>query len=303
MSDTQVDAPPPTEAVVPKPNIDYEKSAKIMGWRPKEEFNGDPDKWVPADQFVENSLTNSHMMAERLKFLTDRWEKMERQNSQVSTKLDEALGTVNTMTTMVRSAEERAYKRAKAELEQQRRAAVETGDTAAFDRADRQLQELTPPPEPPKPAPAPVAQPAAQTGLDPAVEAFFQRNRWYKQDHAMTGLADGTYLQSKQDNPHWSEEQHLQAVESRVRSLFPAKFGAVSDNPRREEPASVSGSTPNAAPRRQRNSRTFDAMPEESKRAYERYAAQIEAKRANAGDRVKSLTKEEWATMYWEQEE
>ena len=31
----------------------YEELAKAQGWRPKEEFEGDPDKWRPAREFVE----------------------------------------------------------------------------------------------------------------------------------------------------------------------------------------------------------------------------------------------------------
>lgn len=38
------------------PQISYEeKRARAMGWRPKEEFKGDPDKWVDAAQFADNA--------------------------------------------------------------------------------------------------------------------------------------------------------------------------------------------------------------------------------------------------------
>ena len=38
------DAPPPAPSV--------EELAQRMGWKPKEQFRGDPDKWRPADEFI-----------------------------------------------------------------------------------------------------------------------------------------------------------------------------------------------------------------------------------------------------------
>ena len=36
------------------PQVDpYEEAARKEGWRPKEEFEGDPEKWRPAKEFVE----------------------------------------------------------------------------------------------------------------------------------------------------------------------------------------------------------------------------------------------------------
>ena len=36
------------------PQVDsYEQQAREQGWRPKEEYEGDPEKWRPAKEFVE----------------------------------------------------------------------------------------------------------------------------------------------------------------------------------------------------------------------------------------------------------
>ena len=38
----------------PAPQVDsYEQQAREQGWRPKEEYEGDPEKWRPAKEFVE----------------------------------------------------------------------------------------------------------------------------------------------------------------------------------------------------------------------------------------------------------
>ena len=36
------------------PDVDpYESEAREQGWKPKEEYEGDPEKWRPAKEFVE----------------------------------------------------------------------------------------------------------------------------------------------------------------------------------------------------------------------------------------------------------
>jgi len=48
--DDVVDTPEPTNA---QPTSHYEEDAREMGWRPKDEWEGDPEKWRDAKEFVE----------------------------------------------------------------------------------------------------------------------------------------------------------------------------------------------------------------------------------------------------------
>jgi hypothetical protein len=283
----------------PKPaGDDPVAMARRMGWKPRDEYSGPPDKWKPAEDFVAD-LENPAILRDRYKTLDGRYGRLENEVRGVRTKLEEATSTIVTLTNMTRTAEERAYKRAKAELQAERDKAVASGDTDAFRVADRKLEDL----EATKPAAPPAAATSAAPTPDPAataaVQAFYARNgSWYGRDPALTKEADALHVGLLSQRPDLTVEQNLAEVERRMPILFPDRFSRTApdpqENPRREEPDAVSASTGGAPPRRQRNARSFDTIPQESKAAYVRYAAQLKGR----GD---PLTKEEWAADYWSQ--
>ena len=187
MSETTVAEPGNTGGATSE---DAETRARVMGWKPKEQFRGDPEKWIPADEFLDRGHASPAVMAERLAFMGDRLARQERDNASLTGRFEEAIGTINTMTTMMRSSEKRAYDRAKAELEAAREKAVEVGDTATFKRLDSEVRELekTAPVTMPPPGAA-AATPAngrAASSENPAVQAFYRRNPWYSKDPVLT---------------------------------------------------------------------------------------------------------------------
>ena len=300
------DAPPP------QLDPDVERVARINGWKPKEEFAGDKARWIPADLFLARGVEDPSILAARNRTLVSRFDDLQRTSAAdrraLETKLDGAMETVSTITTMMRSSEQRAYDRARRELKAEQAAAVTSGDTATFQRVDQQLEELekTKPVEPPPVRTTPA--PPTPAPLDPAVTRFFAENPWYtstrpEYDPDMMAYADLIYNGLKAPaTAHLSEEQRLERVTSEVKNRFPAKFqprppanGHDTAAPdRSEEPPSVASSTGAPPPRRTTNRFTFDAMPKESKDAYVRYAKMLEGKGA-------PLTKDEWATNYWGQ--
>ena len=315
-------------AVVNGVDPETERIARLNGWRPREEFRGDEERWVPADVFVARGLEVPAILANRNKALTAkvddlqrRFEESQRASNQ---KLDEALETVQTMTTMLRTSEQRSYDRARRELKAEMEKAVETGDTATWRRLDLQREEL----ESAKPAPAPT-RPAATTttptptpqrngNLEPAVQRFFSENPWYDperkrqdRDEEMMAFADTIHRGLRETRPDISMEQNLKFVEAEVKNRFPDRFGrqrtaAADPDPdprpavnnggsdRRNDPPAVTPSSGSPAPRRGTNRFTFDTMPQASKDGYAKYAKLLEGK-------GKPLTKEEWATDYWDQ--
>lgn len=296
-----------TTAAEPAAGHDAETRARVMGWKPKEQFKGDPDKWVPADEFLDRGIASPAIMAERLQFMGDRLARQERDNQAIANRFEEAVGTINTMTTMLRSSEKRQYERAKAELEAQREKAVEVGDTATFRRLDTEVRELEKtapavtmaPPVPTTPAPNARTTPTAD---NPAVQAFYRRNPWYSRDPELTQEADIIHTGLINARPNLTVEENLAEVERRLRRDFPDRFGtqaavqpaAIQDNPRREEPGSVSPASAAAAPRRQQNRRNFATMPQESKTAYTKYKKMLEG-------HGEPLSEQEWADDYWSQ--
>lgn len=298
-------------------NEEVERVARANGWKPKEQFKGNPDDWADAATFVARGLENPAILAKQNKILTDRFDHLQRVHADTTrdfqTKLDEAVGTVTQMTTMMRTSEQRAFDRARAALKAEQTKAVETGDTATFQRLDHDLDELdkTKPVDPPPKQATTTTTQTRPAPVAPEVQDFFDANPWYgyagnaNPDIEMTAFADGMHATIR-NRPGISAKEALDYVADQVRKAFPAKFGiqartggngrqpVTEDDDERNDDSPVvlpsSGGTPRPRPGRF----TFDAMPKDSKDAFGRYVKML----AGKGD---PLTKDEWATSYWEQ--
>ena len=50
-----------TDEQVVEQSVDtYEDQAREQGWRPREEYQGDPNKWRPAKEFVDRMIKLGH---------------------------------------------------------------------------------------------------------------------------------------------------------------------------------------------------------------------------------------------------
>ena len=266
---------------------DVEQRARRMGWKPKDEYRGPADRWSSAEDFIARGESE-------LPIVRERYRTLERNMQRVEHKLQESQGVILDLTNRFHSADERAYKRARAELLQERKKAVELGDTEAFSRADAEIAELDR--EAPKAPPKPAEQPAAAANEPhPDTVAWGRRNPWFNEHRDLQAAAMSVHQGILQAEPGLSIAENLERVTQAMAALYPDRVrlpGA--GNPRRDEPSSVSGSTAPAARGRRENTRTFEAMPKESRDAFTRYARQLEGK-------GKALTKEEWARDYWSQ--
>lgn len=306
--------------VVPPPTDDgeIEQVARANGWRPQEDFKGPPEKWVPAETFVARGFESPAVLRERNQVLTERFNQMERTNRDLSAKVDTAVEALHSMTAMTRTAETRAYERARRELKEQAAAAVANADTTTYQRTQAELDELerTKPAPPPPPPPAPTAAPTRTTPGAPPPEAvaFFSRNPWYQADRELQEEADIIHTGLMAKRPGLTLEQNLAEVERRMREdpRFTDRIGGRratppangngngrqtqqddDDDDDRRGASTVTPSSGSPRPRRG-GRRTFETMPQEAKVAYKKYADLLEGKGA-------PFTKEEYATNYWEQ--
>lgn len=276
-----------------------EARARLMGWRPKEEFRGPAEAWRDAGEFIRRG-------EEELPVLRERSRAQERRLAAMDAKLSDASAVIMDMTDRVRTSDERAYKRAWADLEKERVKAIETGDVAEVRRIEADVADLEttkpkPAPEPRRPAAAP---PAGDNTVHPDAIAWAKDNAWYHTDQQMRDSAVGIHQALLNSEPELPLAENLARVTASVHAMFPGRVPEArrpaprreetedEDNPRREEPAAVGSGRERRGGRP--NPRSFDAMPKESKDQFARYAKSLDGK-------GKPLTKEEWAGDYWAQ--
>jgi hypothetical protein len=195
---------------------DIEKRAIDMGWRPKEEFEGEEDDFIDAKEFV------------RRKPLFDKIETTGKELKQVRKALEQFKHHYDKV-------RENEYNRAMRALKAARKEALENGEGERFEAIDTQIKEVeTQVQELQKSQQSPVVQDEATVPYE--FQVWSDRNRWYGTKTYMKVWADefGQNLLNQGLTP----QAVLTRVESEVRNQFPKEF----NNPRKSQAPSVESS-------------------------------------------------------------
>lgn len=192
----------------------YEDQAREQGWRPKEEWEGDPDKWRPAKEFVERGelFGKIDTMGKELK------------------ETRKALKMLQEHHTKVKETE---YKRAVDELKALQKRHLEAGDSDGYLETTELLTDLKA-----EQKAREVVQQSTPAQPDPRFISWVGDNKWYNSDAEMRKYADAIGLGYAAANPGIDPTDVLSYVEKEVKSRFKDKF----INPNRSKPSAVEGS-------------------------------------------------------------
>jgi hypothetical protein len=189
---------------------DYETVAKEKGWRPKEEFEGDTEGWVGAEEFIKRQPL---------------FDKIKVQNK----KLKELEKTVEALAKHYQTNVTQAKERAILDLKSERREAIELGEVNKVEEIDqkiehvKQMDEVVTPPK----------------GLAPELEDFLEQQKsWFNKDEDMTAFAT-TYNEFYLKKHPGELAKSLEATLKAVRKAYPDKF----ENSRKTAPPSVDGAS------------------------------------------------------------
>lgn len=221
---------------------DYEAEARKHGWTPKDDFKGDPGKWVDAETFVRRA-------DEVMPFL-------KKQNAALKREMDDLKKQVKQASAFFSKAEERAYSRALADLQARHDDAVESGDVAAARKVMQEMGQL----QADKPAPesAPEHDPEqARRELNDWIE----RNDWYVTDDARRRYAD-FQAEAMGPAPEWpgGNKAWLDELEQRVERKF---------SERKPQPVA---NTPGRAAA-SKGGKSYADLPQDAKRACDKFIA------------------------------
>lgn len=192
---------------------DYESTAREQGWLPKEEYQGDPDKWRPAREFVERGE------------LFGKIDHMGRELKETK----KALKMLQEHHTKVKETE---YKRAVDELKALQKKHLEEGNSDGYLEASELLTDLKA-----EQKARQVAAEVAPNQPDPRFVSWVDANKWYQKDPDMRKFADVVGLEYAQANPGLDPEEVLDFVSKKVKTTFKERFV----NPNRTKPSAVEG--------------------------------------------------------------
>jgi len=206
----EVTAPEATQA-----DPEVESRAREMGWSPKEEWRGAPEKWVDAETFVKKGETLLPIVKAA--------------NRKLEAKVEELTGILKDMTASQAKRERAAVEKAIAEREAKRDEAIEAGDVKAVKAIEKEIKELE--------EEKPEAPKKAAAAADPAITAWVEQNPWFGKDAKMRAFATELHGELLRDEPDLSITENLKRVRKEVEKRFPEKF----ENPKRTAPNAVEG--------------------------------------------------------------
>lgn len=249
MSEAAEAAPAEAEDTAPEETV--EDRATRSGWRPLDQFKGDPTKWIDAQSFVERG-------EQILPIVQAQNRKFEKALEAAQAEIGSLKKTLTKFADHNSKTEQRAYERALKDLKTELAQATQAGDIAAVDQITDDIADLKaeatgkkddgPPPE--------IAE---------ALAGFRARNAWFEKDRAMTGAAREIAQELSEAGVTGAEQ--LAEVEKRIREEFPHKF----TNPRRDAAAAVEG-----APSGQRRAgKTYSDLPPDAKAICDQFVKDI----------------------------
>ena len=171
-----------------------EVAARSRGWKPKDEYAGDPGQWVSAEAFVAREPL---------------FEKIRSQ----SRELREVKKTVDAMARHFTKSVEHAVTAKITELEYQKEQAIKSGDVAEVKAIDKAIDQQ-------KTARADVP---TKSEVAPEVTAWVEENPWYIKDAEMHDFAYA-YNESYLKRHPGDLEGSLRSTAAAARKAFPDKF-------------------------------------------------------------------------------
>lgn len=210
----------PIENNDPAPDVvvdPYESDARDQGWKPKEEYEGDPNKWRPAKEFVERGelFGKIDTLGKELKDTKKALKMLQEHHSKVK---------------------ETEYNRAVTELKTLQKKHLEEGNSDEYLKTTELLTDLKAEQKAREVLGQQQAQ-QAQNQVDPRFVAWQEKNTWYNKDKDMRQFADNLGLGYAQANPNLEPDDVLEYVSKQVKLAFRDKF----ENPNRTKPSAVEG--------------------------------------------------------------
>lgn len=212
-----------------------EGRAREMGWAPKEQWRGNPDGWLSADEFVRRGEQVMPILQANLRKRDTQVTTLQQQIADKDRRLaaaEEAIGVLTNISTEQgrTNAKEKRRELLRAQAEARREGDTELEISLGEQIADVTLQIN-------KPAEEPAVKPAVKTGKqptgaatddaqnpvnDPAYQAFVRENSWFGTDGRRTALATaiGQELRNNPANDGLQGKAFFDKVVAEVNKVF-----------------------------------------------------------------------------------
>ena len=241
-----VDLPSPAEA-----------EARLFGWKPLDEFHGDPARWRDAEAFLEKGRQING-------FLRKDFDKLRQELHIRDAQIADLQRSITQFAEYHKETETRALERARKELNTARKEALRAQDGERVVEIEERLESLDAAAAQIQVAPPVVV--SKPTGLDPVFKKWVDDNPWYTENRVLRALTHDYAEELKQTNPQLVGLEFLDQVKKRVQTDHPSFF----QNAARTRPVAVGTGSIESDPRPNRK-RTYADLPVEARIACDQF--------------------------------
>ncbi len=244
--------------------MEIEERARLMGWVPRDDFKGDPDKWTEAETYVERADNIMPIMKAQM----GKYEETiaTQGNELKANKKDIAAlrETMRKIASVNQKVSETAYNRALETIRAEQTQAITAGDGDKWNRLEKDKDKL----EKNKPEPIEVQSPTPDnTEENPEYQEWLSDNPWYEENKKLQEYADSVVYGVSQMTGKKGKAL-LDEVKAKAEKLFPEEF----ENPNRKQAGVVSGGTTQGKVKTKSDG--YNDLPADVKRACDDYVAQ-----------------------------
>ena len=278
-----------TETAVP-PVDPFEGRAKEIGWRPKEQFQGDPEKWVDAKTFVERGEQFLPLVKAENRRLQEQLARAEAERQADRIALKAAQESIDGLKEFNREAAATELKAQRRQLRAELIAARREGDADKELQLQEQLDDLEdkvqqkPTVMETKPTTAEPAAPAADPTQRPEFQQFLRENSWFNEDPIMRAASLAIMQQAAQEGrlEGMTPAQRFSFAAAETRKKFRMESAPPTDS-------KVSGST---GPSGGTGGKSYSDLPSEARAACDRFEKRM------VGEGRAFKTSAEWRKHY-----
>lgn len=248
---------------------DIEATARRLGWRPVEEYKGDPDKWVDASEYIRQADED----VPRLRHVN---KTLERKLAKMETGVAEIL---EHQKRQLKQTRDDAYRDAEAVIEARYKQAVAAGDVEGADKAWKAKDALD------KQAMQPVVKTSDEVQLSDddmdTLKDWMSNNDWFSEDPVMADYA--RKYERNLTTKGVSLNERLKRTTEYIQRKFPQEFedmGNRNDSNDEETPAPQARSMSRGSsrsgvrtPPKKAQPGTYEALTAEGRAACDRFVS------------------------------
>lgn len=198
---------------------DVEAEARVLGWKPKDKWNGQ-GKWRDAAEFIEFTRDSQYRTKER--------------NEKLAKRVLEQDTVIEAMRKRLEEKEQKDFETDLKGIRTKMREAARTGDMDEFDKWEKAEEALV---KTGKPQPIKPAAVEEKPEEPPEISAWKDKRSWFDRDKAMTTEAIAFYQSYQARNPSGTIKEALSYVDQRMAKDYPESY----ENPRRQTAVRVEG--------------------------------------------------------------